>query len=68
MPSSFQGADNLWNKFQENLVNYINNPSLGQGHAVINNDYISRPNINEFANVLLGLKTINSLDGFDPCN
>ena len=67
MPSAFEGADQLWDTFQQNLADFVNAPVNGNGHATINTDYKSRPALNDITSVLMGNAPISSLEGFAPC-
>lgn len=63
---TFNGADKLWNKFQENLHKMVNDNS---GISEINTDYISRPNWEQYKKVIKGLAPISSLPNFNGnCN
>lgn len=65
--TAFEGADALWNTFQSNLFNYVNDENNGNGSAVINTDYIYRPDWQEVQDVLMGNAPISQLPGFENC-
>ena len=54
----FEDADQLWNKMQQNLKNFVNNNG---GSATVNADQIYRPNWNDVKDVLRGVKPISDL-------
>lgn len=65
LQQQFEEADVLWNKFQDNMVNFVND--FG-GNAVENNDFRSIPDWNQLKDVLFHNAPIYSLPGFDnPC-
>lgn len=67
LQSAFEGADDLWNTFQQNMVDFVNSP-LYDGQATINADYIARPDWEQLRKVMYEGAPISSLPGFDnPC-
>ena len=56
--SPFQGADEVWNKMKQNMVNFVNN---GGGTAVGNINEIFRPDWNKVKEVLRGNRPISDL-------
>ncbi len=65
LQQQFEEADVLWNKFQDNMVDFVND--FG-GNAIENNDFRSIPDWNQLKNVLFQNAPISSLPGFDnPC-
>lgn len=58
--SDFEGADELWNKFQENIESYVNDP-INEGTAQKQTPQIERPNWEDIKDVLNGTKLISEL-------
>lgn len=66
LESAFEGADVLWNAFQENMAGFVND---FDGQAQINTDYIARPEWQQVHSVIYNNASISSLPGFNnPCN
>jgi hypothetical protein len=59
--NQFEGADNLWETIQQNLVNHVNNPDNG-GVASVINPVTWRPDWEDVKDVLNGVKPITELD------
>lgn len=65
LQQQFEEADVLWNKFQDNMVDFVND--FG-GNAIENNDFRSIPDWEQLKDVLFQNAPISSLPGFnDPC-
>lgn len=66
LESAFEGADVLWNAFQQNMAGFVNDFN---GQAQINNDFIARPEWQQVENVIYNHAPVSSLPGFNnPCN
>lgn len=60
LPSAFEGADELWTKFQENLQSFVNNPQ-NDGEAAVNGPKIDRVDWELVMDVLKGDKPVSDL-------